>query len=141
MKLLLITAILMTSFTAQAAEKFTNCKDETFNGLPVGINHTELKYRNRFTEVLKVERMLAPGGFENIFGEGENICRKVHAAYLRHNPSNKLYAMITTYDDSCDGGNTLGAIIDMDEYEASRPSLVAEIGDSEVVCIKKTEQE
>lgn len=136
MKTLIALFILSFGVTAQASDKFANCEDSNFNGLPVGVHFSDLKYRNRFTEVLKVERMLAPGGFE-IFGEGENICRKVHAAYLRHNPSRKLYAVVSTYDDSCDGGNTIGVIIDMDKYEAAQASVVAEIGDGEVVCNKK----
>ena len=46
--------------------------------------------------------------------------------------------MFTTHDDYCDGGNTMGVIVDMDLYksdgETMEEAIVADVGDSEVYC-------
>jgi hypothetical protein len=140
MKAIFTVLVLFLSFSAQAArEKQANCKDANLNGLDVGIKYDELKYHNRFTQLLATPSA-APAGFEEFDWDGNTLCRATSATYLKHKATNKLYIMFTTGDDYCDGGNTLGIMIDQNKYEFGgenvRDSIVAHIGDSEFVCEK-----
>ncbi|MCO4756284.1 MAG: hypothetical protein KC478_17520, partial [Bacteriovoracaceae bacterium] len=75
-------------------------------------------------------------GFSDTFGVAPNLCHDVMATYLKHKASGKTYVMFTTHDDYCDGGNTIGIIVDMKLYSQQKleEAVVAQIGDSEVYC-------
>ncbi len=132
MRALLLTAILFAGISAQANGVLSNCKDTAFNGLPRGIHFSELKDRGRFAQIYYVANTPAPAGFD-IAG-----CNSVEASYLRHNPSKKMYAVMTSNGD-CDGGNPVGVVVDLDAHEFNQDGLVAEIGDGEVVCIENAQ--
>ena len=79
----------------------------------------------------------APSGFTGIFGEGPYLCRDVEATYLMHRESKKKYVIFATQDDYCDGGNTIGVILDLSIYrtKGSEDAIVAYLNDSEIDCL------
>lgn len=131
---ILVVALLFSGMSAQAGEVLSNCKDSNFNGLKAGIHYSELKGRGRFTELFYVPNTPAPA-----VSDLAGLCASVEASYLRHNPSKKMYAVMTSKGD-CDGGTTVGVVIDLDAHElnghVNQDGIVAEVGDGEVVCIK-----
>lgn len=138
MKKIVMLSLLLSGFVASAnLGNQTNCADSNFNGIEVGANYTELKYLKRFKQLYSGDSP-APAGIEPLHSEG-HICFATTATYLKHLPSNKTYVMFTTGDDYCDGGNTTGVIVDMEAYVEQRlqESIVADIGDGEVICREK----
>src|SRR5690606_7179007 len=91
------------------------------NGIKGVDSYRQLQYLNRFELVASVDSA-APAGFEDVFGKSENLCRDVMATYLKHT-SGTLYVMYTTHDDYCDGGNTIGIMLNMSKYSNERSSL------------------
>lgn len=131
-KLLMIVAVI-AAFGASA--KTTGCKDKNFNGLEDYTSYDKLQYYKRFS-VLYSGDSPPPIGYEDTFGTAGSHCYATNVAFIKHY-SGKVYAMYTTHDDFCDGGNTIGVVIDMDLYGngETEKAIVAEIGDSELVCL------
>jgi len=133
MKNLILTILTFTSITSFASD---DCKDKNLKNIKGVDYYNQLQYLNRFEKVFEVDTT-APAGFDDMFGEGNDICRDVTATYLKHT-SGTIYVMYTTNDDYCDGGNTSGIMINMDKYmdEESKlnDSVVGEISDSDFIC-------
>ena len=136
MKKLTTLAILAISTTLFAAD---NCKDENLNGLNVDY-YSDLEETGKFEKLYSGDSP-APIGFPNIFGDSDSPCRDVMVTFLKHIESKKVYAMYTTHDDYCDGGNTIGIMVDVKKYQdldlKMEEAAVAEIGDSEFYCLEK----
>ena len=131
MKKLIAIALMVTSLST-----FADCIDKNLRNMKGVDWYSQLEYLNRFTKVLEIDSP-APAGFEDYFGAGKDICRDTTATYLRHK-SGTMYVMYTTHDDYCDGGNTIGIMINMDTYRNEdinlEKSIVGDIGDSEFYC-------
>jgi hypothetical protein len=137
MKTIMVVLALSLSLFAHANPGVqTNCLDSNFNGIEVGLNHSKLQYLNRF-QLLYSGASPAPAGLYPL-NVGDYICFDTTATYLKHKPSNKVYVMFTSGSDYCDGGNTGGVIVDLETYVSKKleESVVAKIGDGEVVCRK-----
>ena len=136
-------ALLSISFTLHAS---TECKDKNLNGLGDKIDfYYELKTLDTF-EYLGEFESAAPAGIQDTFGSGDNTCREVKATYFKYIDGTN-YAIYTTHDDYCDGGNTIGVMINMSLYQSVfsyrrhgalkiEDSIVAYIGDSEIECVE-----
>lgn len=136
MRMMMVSICLTLTFSAFAE---SNCKDENFN--EIGIDYySEIDDSGSF-KTLFISDSPAPAGYPEVFGEGNSTCRAVKATYIQHIESKKRYVMFTTHDDYCDGGNTIGLVLDLNKYdnEGSKFSdaIVGEIGDSEFYCLKK----
>lgn len=127
-----LVLILVSSLSLASA----NCKDQNFKGIAYE-DYDELKDYKRF-ELLYHGDSPAPVGFGELFSNNEEVCWDVRVTFLKHKPSEKVYAMYTTHDDYCDGGNTMGIIIDLKKYDNRSihfsDTVVGEIGDSEFRC-------
>lgn len=123
-------------FIAISSNAFADCSDQNLTGMRGVDYYQQLQDLKRFELIAEVWSA-APAGFENTFGTVDNLCRDVKATYLKHE-SGTIYVMYTTHDDYCDGGNTIGIMINMDKYLSERNSLedsvVATISDSEFIC-------
>ncbi len=133
MKFLLLSGLVLLSINSFAEEK---CKDSNFNGL-YAEHYSKLQYHSRFKKLFEGDSP-APAGFSEVFGAGDELCRDVTLTVLKHSNSEKTYFMYTTHDDYCDGGNTLGIIIDMEKHSelltSLKDTIVGEIGDGEFYC-------
>ena len=142
MKTLILAALLLSGIAVHADQPKTdykneNCKDSNLNGLGVVGDYDKLQFRNRFKLLLKVDSP-APAGIEPL-SFGDQICYYTQATYLKHS-SGKVYVMYTTHDDSCDGGNTQGAMVDIQTYRGEQSiekAVVAYIGDAQFSCVAK----
>lgn len=130
--LVLMTLPFLLTHAALASDE---CQDGNFSGLKSGTSYTQLKFYDRFTELFSSPSP-APAAFEDVFRVGSRLCPAVKATYFYHSNSEKQYVMYTTYDDACDGGNTIGLIVNLELYENGQfeNSVVATIGDSFVQC-------
>lgn len=128
-------AISLMGFTVTAQ---TSCIDPNFSNLGRAETYNQLQYLKRFT-LLFESYSPAPAGFSEVFGEGSELCHEVKATYLRHNASRREYVMFTTHRDYCDGGNTIGIIVDLEYYRGRelQEAIVADISDSWISCRKK----
>lgn len=133
MKKMLILLSVILSTTAFAGAK---CSDKNFVGLEAE-SYDKLQYHNRFVKLFEGDSP-APLGFADTFGPDDSPCRAVMVTYLKHVKTQKVYAMYTTHDDYCDGGNTIGLVIDTEKYSSlnndMKDAVVGEIGDSEFYC-------
>jgi hypothetical protein len=138
MKSLILLAVMLMQMVAFAAKD--NCADPNLNNMEGVDYYSELQYLTRFTKLFEMSST-APAGFEDMFGSGNELCRDITATYLKHYDGT-IYVLYTTHDDYCDGGNTIGYMINMTKYEDEDSSLaasvVAEIGDSEIYCVEAT---
>lgn len=128
--------VLAFVFIAISSSAFADCSDPNLRDMKGVNDYHQLQYLKRFDLIAKVDSA-APAGFEDTFGPSDSLCRDVTATYLKHT-SGTIYVMYTTHDDYCDGGNTIGIMINMDKYSNERSrledSVVATIGDSEFYC-------
>ena len=126
---LILTLISLNLFAA-------DCVDSNLNGIEMGTSYDDLQYFTRF-ELLFESDSAAPAGFSDTFGLDSELCRDVTATYIKHYDGTK-YVMYTTHDDYCDGGNTIGIMVNLTKYadEDSKleDAIVATIGDSEFYC-------
>lgn len=133
MKNLLLSSLVLLSLNLFADDK---CTDSNFNGLDAE-NYYQLQYHSRFKKLFEGEAP-APAGYSSVFGSGDDLCRDVTLTVLKHIKSQKTYFMYTTHEDYCDGGNTIGIIIDMEKHAELLTSLentiIGEIGDGEFYC-------
>ena len=131
MKIIALLSLLVSS----AVFANEDCKDKNFNGLELGIEYNKLQYHKRFKKLYEGDSP-APVGYDDFFGDKDSLCKDVMATYLKHYKSDTTYIMYTTHEDYCDGGNTIGIIIDYKKYQSStfEDAIVAEIGDSGVYC-------
>ena len=132
MKKIIFLMLFVYSFST-FAEKL--CRDSNLNGLEGGESYDKLQYHSRF-ELLFNGDSPAPAGFSKYFGPDNELCYDVAATYLKHISTGKIYLMYSTHDDYCDGGNTLGIMIDMEIYTQGKreEAIVGDIGDSEFYC-------
>lgn len=134
MKILMAAAALLASTQA-----FSVCKDKNFEGLEAN-SYGDLRYEAGFENFVSYNSPMPAGLFQDYFDyDGIEICYDVQAHYFSHTASGKDYVMFTTHDDYCDGGNTYGIVVDMELYRHQRmlkDSVVAEVGDSELYCVK-----
>lgn len=129
--------LLIGSHSVNAATK-GDCKDPNFDNLGSSSIYNELENLARFSGFHSFPSP-APAGLMGYGANPDSICYDIVATYFTHKASKKDYVMYTTHDDYCDGGNTFGVIIDMHIYNSKKleDSIVADIGDSDVVCTKK----
>lgn len=136
LKLIWLCLIISLSTSALAVEK---CRDANLVGLnsePFG----EIASKKGFRKLFEGSSV-APAGYPDVFGSGETICKAVNVIYVEHIKSKTVYAMFTTHDDYCDGGNTIGIMLDMEKYRSTSNTLeeavVGKIGDGEFYCEAK----
>ena len=136
-KLIVLVCLILSFSTSVFAEK--KCKDLNLDGLS-GEHYNDLQNQRRFRKLFQGDSP-APVGYSDIFGEGESACKAVEVTFLEHIQSNKIYAIYTTHDDYCDGGNTLGIVIDTKKYRdlsiSTSDAVVGRVGDGEFNCNKK----
>lgn len=116
----------------------SDCKDSNLNDLDFAVNYDEIDKTGKFVKLYSSDSP-APAGYEEIFGDGDTLCHAVEATYYQHKATGKKYVVFSTWDDYCDGGNTIGVMIDMDLYidQKLEEAAVAEVGDSEMYCKTK----
>ena len=135
MKFLALLIFVSASASIQAAE--SKCKDQNFLDM-YGVNHYEIQDTKKF-KVLFESDSTAPAGYDEYFNPlGNELCQSITATYIQHISSSKKYVMYTTHEDYCDGGNTLGVIIDLEKYSNQKidDAIAAEVGDGEIYCTK-----
>ncbi|MAZ48929.1 MAG: hypothetical protein CME65_10215 [Halobacteriovoraceae bacterium] len=136
MKTIFLSTVLLSSFTSFAQ---SNCLDSNFNSVDVDFFPEDMA-ESPFVELFSTQSP-APIGFPEMFGDYETPCRDLSVTYVQHKESKKQYAMYRTQDDYCDGGNTIGLVIDLEKYKDLKlsfaDSIVGEIGDGEFYCLEK----
>lgn len=145
--LLLLTLSIAVSASASVEKVNSSCKDSNFD--ETYIYDGGYKRINKYERFSRVNTFytVTPGQlFESYFDidldESPNysaFCFSVKAHYFTHTASNKEYVMYTTHEDQCDGGNTMGVIVDVAQFKdgKGREAIVAEVRDRAMYCLKK----
>lgn len=120
------------------------CSDTNFSNINFH-KYTDVKNDRHFEHFISFSTVTPGQLFESFYDldldGNENysvFCTEVEAAYFTHKKSGIKYVMYTTHEDSCDGGNTMGLVVDIEKYSAGKgkESIVAEISDSDFLCLK-----
>ena len=138
MKKFFILAVMASSFSAFADAVEFDCKDSNFNTIDVEFFPEDMS-KSLFEELYATQSP-APIGYPDTFGEGDDACRDVSVTYVKHKKSGRQYAIYRTQDDYCDGGNTIGLVIDIKKYQdldiSYADAAVGEISDGEFYCFQ-----
>lgn len=132
MRLIVLASLLLGSFSA-----FSACKDPAFQGIEES-DYRKVGFHKRF-QFVSSGPVAAPKGYPDIFETGDGPCQYVEALVLKHKASGRTYAIYTTHDDSCDGGNTMGIAVDvaLQKKKQYQKAIVGHVGDSEFSCEEK----
>jgi len=142
---LLLGLIFVMSFASATTATSKSCKDKNLNEVTEKIDYYyELKTLEAFTQLGQFDSA-APAGMGDVFENNGETCREVKATYLKHIDGTQ-YVLYTTHEDYCDGGNTIGVMVNMSLYQSVfsfnqhgavsiEDSIVAYIGDSEIECV------
>lgn len=123
MKHLLSFALLLASINVYACPSIhgTSINPNDEDSRLIAVSYTKLKLKKDFFTGNPVFK-------EHMFEDCKNATSLVHLID-KHDGTN--YFAIATYEDSCDGGNTLGVLLN------TQKNIIAEIGDSEITCYSK----
>ncbi|MFK8137517.1 MAG: hypothetical protein AB8E15_04065 [Bdellovibrionales bacterium] len=134
MRLLVVMFLSLVSCGLMAE---ANCIDSNLNSLEPYVRYNKVAESKDWN--LDYEgRGVAPAEYSEFFfvGNVSRYCNDIGVSYLTHIPSGQKYVVYATLDDSCDGGNAIGVMVNLATYKAQGPikAFVAEIGDTELFC-------
>lgn len=121
-KLIVLITVLFSVNNVLAA----TCAEEVLDHANYARAHDKIVMLNNSGAEMDAARVQA---WNEYFGyDIDQACVDIMTVETYQGESGKVYVELTTNDDPCDGGNTYGIILDLNNQ------VVGEIGDSEYYC-------